>query len=112
MVGDYITQNDWMANTKTKNTKMGYLACVIHSLLYSIPFLFIGSWKAVLVILITHFLIDKYRLAKYVVQLKNWSFTPTGFPESTPAFISVWILFIVDNIIHVSINYLALTYIQ
>ena len=109
MIGDYVTQNDWMATTKTKNSKEGYLACLIHSVLYSLPFLIIGSWKAVLVIFITHFLMDKYRLAKYVVQLKNWCFTTqTGFPSDTPAFIAVWILIIVDNIIHVSTNFLAL----
>ena len=100
-----------MASTKTKNSKEGYLACLIHSVLYSFPFLIIGSWKAVLVIFITHFLMDKYRLAKYVVQLKNWCFTTqTGFPSDTPSFIAVWILIIVDNIIHVSTNFLALYY--
>ena len=49
MIGDYVTQNDWMATAKTKNSKEGYLACLIHSVLYSLPFLIIGSWKAVLV---------------------------------------------------------------
>lgn len=111
MFGDYIFQNHWLANTKTKNTKIGYLACLIHCLLYSLPFLFITSIPAVLVIFITHFLMDKYRLAKYVIRLTNWTFdTPTGSPKSTPDYIAVWLLFIVDNIIHVTINYLSLKY--
>jgi len=110
MVGDYVTQNNWMANNKTSNSLKGYIACFIHALIYSIPFLIIGSISAVFIIFVTHFLIDKYRLAKYLVQIKNWCFTPSGFPESTPSFIAVWILFIVDNIIHVSINYLSLLY--
>ena len=81
MVGDYITQNNWMANTKIKNTKEGYLAAFIHCLLYALPFLFIGSLNAVLVIFITHFLIDKYRLARYVVQLKIGILVKKGFQK-------------------------------
>lgn len=111
MLGDYVTQNHWLAITKVQNTKIGYLACLIHSLLYSLPFLLLGSVSAVTIIFISHFLIDKFRLAKYIVQLKNWCFnTPTGFPEGTPAFISIWILFIVDNLLHISINYLSIYY--
>lgn len=111
MIGDYVTQNNYLANTKTENSLRGYVACLVHVILYSIPFLIIGSIQAVFIIMVTHFIIDKYRLAKYVIQLKNWCFTTqTGFPEGTPSFISIWILFIVDNIMHVSINYLALLY--
>lgn len=111
MIGDYITQNHWLANTKVKNSLIGYLACFIHVLLYSLPFLAIGSFQAVGVIFITHYLIDKFRLAKYIVMVKNWTFdTPTGFPKGAPDYIAVWILFIVDNILHVIINYLALKY--
>jgi hypothetical protein len=106
--GDYITQNHWMANKKVLFTKEGWLACLIHCVLYSIPFSFIASPTALAVIFGTHFLIDKFRLAKYVNQFKNWSFTPTGFPEGTPPFLSIWLLFIVDNILHVTINFAAL----
>ena len=106
--GDYITQNNWMANKKVLFTKEGWLACFIHCALYSIPFSFIATPTALVVIFSTHFFIDKFRLAKYVNQFKNWSFTPTGFPESTPPFLAVWLLLIVDNILHVTINYAAL----
>jgi hypothetical protein len=66
--GDYLTQSDWMAQNKTK----AHLPAAVHALVYSAPFLFIGSWKAVLVICATHFLIDRYRLARYVVWAKNF----------------------------------------
>jgi len=108
--GDYITQNDWMATNKTQNTAKGWVACLIHVTLYSLPFLFICSFEAFVVIFTTHFFIDKFRLAKYLVQLKNFSFTPTGFPPTTPLFISVWVTIIVDNILHVTINYLSITF--
>ncbi len=108
--GDYITQNHWMANKKVLFTNEGWLACLTHCTLYSIPFAFIASPAAFSVIFLTHFFIDKFRLAKYVNQLKNWSFTPTGFPEGTPPFLAVWLMFIVDNILHVTINYAAILY--
>lgn len=108
--GDYITQNHWMANKKVLFTREGWEACLIHCVLYSVPFFWIASSEALCVIFITHFLIDKFRLAKYLIKLKNWCWNDSGFPDGTPAFISVWILFIVDNILHVTINYLSIQY--
>lgn len=67
LIGDYVTQSDWMANNKTKASFPAFC----HALVYSLPFLFIGSWLAVLVIFATHFAIDRWRLAVYVVWLKN-----------------------------------------
>jgi hypothetical protein len=108
--GDYMTQSSWMANKKVLFTKEGWFACFIHCLFYSIPFAFICSTDALLVIFSTHFLIDKFRLARYVNQIKNGVSTPTGLPEGTPDYLAVWLLFITDNIIHVTINYLAIKY--
>lgn len=108
--GDYLTQNSWMANKKVLNTKEGYLACLIHCILYTIPFIFIASPNALIVIFVTHFLIDKFRLAKYINQFKNWSFTGSGFPDTMPAFLSVWLIFILDNVMHVTINYFSILY--
>jgi len=67
----------------------------------------------------THLLIDRYRLARYVVWLKNypwpgskpWSECKnTGFPADVPKFLSTWLLIIVDNIMHIFINGLAIYY--
>ncbi len=109
--GDYITQNHWMSLHKVQNTFKGYFAAFLHALIYSLPFLFIGSYLAVFIIFITHFLIDKYRLAIWLIKLKNWEWkTNTGFPENTPLFLSVWLMIIIDNIIHITINYFSLKY--
>ncbi len=159
-VGDYITQSDWMAQNKTK----AHWPAFCHALVYSLGFLvFAPSWKAWAVIFGTHFLIDRYRLARYVVWAKNslapktwwkrvadlWSPMPkqdamiwrqmklhqlpdeelepiqslvyartlpfsvcagTGYPPSTPVWLSVWLLIIADNILHVAINGAALRY--
>ena len=67
LIGDYVTQSDWMAQNKTK----AHFPAAAHALVYSLPFLLIGSWQAFAVICATHFLIDRFRLARFVVYAKN-----------------------------------------
>lgn len=124
-VGDYILQSDWMANEKTKRT----IAALAHVATYGLPFLFLRpSWKAYAVIVTTHFVIDRWRLARFVVWTKNVLGHPetynagygpntfpdyditTGYPVQTPAWLAVWLLIIADNIMHITINGLALRY--
>lgn len=117
-VGDYILQSDWMANEKTKRST----AAIAHALSYGVPFLLLGaSPLALLVIVATHFLIDRFRLARYAVFAKNF-FAPrsswptwadcsaTGYSAARPAWLSVWLLIIADNVLHVGINALAMQF--
>jgi len=114
LIGDYITQTDWMAKNKTKSN----LAAGTHALVYSLPFLLLSpSIWGFAVILGTHYLIDRYRLARYVVFAKNritdkslkWSdCSATGYHKDDPAWLTVWLMIITDNTIHLTINYLAL----
>jgi hypothetical protein len=68
-IGDYILQSDWMAQNKTKANLPAY----VHAMTYSLLFLvFRPSIFAFLAIFWTHFFIDRYRLARYVVWAKNW----------------------------------------
>lgn len=150
LFGDYVLQSDWMAQNKTK----AHWPAFVHALLYSLLFLPLClhaqtgwyrlgedgqwhfyqtsrfQWAAWLVIFGTHFLIDRYRLARYVVWAKNWlapysrtlweqrmswkACERTGYvPEDRggpPAWMSVWLLIIADNTLHLTINYLALRY--
>lgn len=63
-----------MANEKTKQ----HWAAFWHALVYSLGFVvFAPSLKAGLVIFGTHFLIDRYRLARYVVWAKNAALAPS-----------------------------------
>jgi hypothetical protein len=116
-VGDYILQSDWMATEKTKRN----IAAAAHALTYAIPFLFFRpSLLALAAIIGTHFLIDRFRLARYVVWAKNlitpgqrftWAeCSGTGYPPNTPVFLAVWLLIIADNIMHIIINGLALRF--
>lgn len=69
LIGDYVTQSDWMANGKTSK----YGPALAHAIVYSLPFLLLRpSWIAFAVILVTHFFIDRFRIAKYVCYLKNF----------------------------------------
>lgn len=126
LIGDYVLQSQWMAENKMKSS----FAAGMHALTYSLPFLLLKpSWAAFAVILVTHFLIDRFSLAKYVVWLKNFLLSPhrpcdrdyierwrwsncksTGYPSDLPPWLAVWLLIAADNTIHLTINYLALTY--
>lgn len=174
-VGDYLLQSDWMAQEKTKK----WLAAAVHALVYTLPFtLFLfftqATWKALVVIAVTHFVIDHWRLARYVAWAKNflsprktvaarrtvrlsevssplypliydkirivdndeiWTVTEarpnldeidviryktwwrpwkecqaTGYPPETPPFMSIWLMIRADNVIHLAINALAISY--
>jgi hypothetical protein len=132
LVGDYILQSDWMANEKTKRS----VAAVAHALTYALPFLFFRpSLAAFTFIVATHFVIDRWRLARYVVWAKNWLapwtvvtdttwnlryyFAPnrpwrdcssTGYDPERPAWLAVWLLIIADNTLHLICNGIALRF--
>lgn len=115
-VGDYVLQSDWMANEKTRRS----LAALAHVLTYALPFLFLSPSPAALaVIVVSHFVIDRWRLARYVVWAKNllgpslwrrawWECEATGYHHERPAWLAVWLLIIADNTLHVLINAAAL----
>ena len=114
LIGDYITQTDWMANEKTKRT----WAALCHATVYALPFaLLTSSPLALFVIWSSHLLIDRFRLARYVIFAKNWATNQrlawtdcqgTGYPSQTPPWLAVWLMIIADNTMHLCINYAAL----
>lgn len=76
LIGDYITQSDWMAQGKIQRS----LPALAHATVYTIPFLIITRRPLPLfVIWSTHFLIDRFRLAKYVVYAKNFLAPPSAY---------------------------------
>jgi hypothetical protein len=114
LFGDYVTQTDWMAKNKTANIWIAAL----HSAVYSLPFILIApSFLAILVIFSSHVLIDRFRLARFIVYAKNKVTDPslrwadacnTGYHKDTPIWLATWLLIIVDNTLHLSINYASL----
>lgn len=70
-IGDYILQSQWMAQNKTRSN----YAAAVHAAAYFVPFLplvYGHTTTCGLVIIFTHFFIDRFRLARYVVYAKNW----------------------------------------
>ena len=117
LLGDYIIQTDYQAVNKTKNIRIALL----HAITYTLPFLLITTnIYTLLVICATHCIIDRYRLARYIIYYKNklsdfsikWEdCEQTGFHKDRPIWLTVWLLIITDNTIHLIINYLSLKYI-
>jgi hypothetical protein len=116
LVGDYVLQSDWMATHKAHHS----LPAVLHAALYTVPFLVLSpSPLACFIIASTHFVVDRWRLARYVCWAVNllapaphlsWAeCSATGHAPDRPAWMSVWLLIIVDNTVHVLINAWALT---
>lgn len=107
-----------MANEKTKRST----AALAHVMAYSLPFLFLRPSLAALAVMAgTHFVIDRWRLARFVCWAKNclapwpdpetfaWAnCRGTGYPSEHPPFLAVWLLIIADNVMHVLINGAAL----
>jgi len=114
-VGDYLLQSDWMAREKTRRS----IVALLHAVVYVLPFLLLShSLPALLVIVVSHFVIDRWRLARYLAWLRNWlgpnrpwsECEETGSPSDRPAYQAFWLMIIVDNTMHVLINAAALTY--
>lgn len=134
LIGDYVLgQSDYMALNKSKQT----LPCLIHCLLYTSFFLFVTiSWKALLFIFVTHFIIDRFPIiVKRIIWFKNhlnpqFNYPPfkycdtTGYHDDSPYntyrngeercfgkprhfFITIWLYIITDNTIHILCNLLS-----
>lgn len=111
-IGDYFLQTDKQALNKKKSGYYGFKQCLIHCLTYSLPFLLIGSYLAVFVIFVTHFIIDRTKIIDWIIAYKNGIRTIEnfGFSPERPQLITVWLYIICDNIAHITINYLSLKY--
>ena len=113
LLGDYVTQSHWMA---TEKTTRAYPA-LCHAVVYALPFALIASPAALIVIGVSHMMIDRFRLARYVVWAKNWLLSPgirperwedcaaTGYHKDVPPWLAVWLLIVCDNTMHLAINY-------
>jgi hypothetical protein len=107
-----------MAQTKTKY----WLPAIVHGVTYGLPFVFVTmSLPALAVIIVTHIVIDHYRLARHVIWAKNqlapkaWRYSwsegnLTGYRNTDPAWLTTWLMIIADNTIHIAINTLAILF--
>lgn len=139
LVGDYILQNDWMANEKTRR----WWPAVVHGFAYTFAYVlmlataflihpplggtFLGWLLRIVGTLViiggTHAVIDRYRLAKNLIWFVNqfgpqgtsypWSVAKqnAGYDAGKPAWMATWLMIIVDNTIHLLINTAAIVFI-
>lgn len=88
LFGDYVLQSDWMALTKTSKSR----AAALHAAVYGLPFLLLGpSAAAWAFVVVSHFVIDRWRLARHVGWLKNflaprWIEVRVGASPPPPAY--------------------------
>lgn len=76
LIGDYLLQNDWQALNKKANTTKGWLACLVHCILYTVVVCACtGWWKPHLIFLVflSHFPIDKTYIVAWFM-IKSGSF--------------------------------------
>jgi hypothetical protein len=111
LFGDYVFQNHAMALRKTVSTPWA----AFHALVYTIPFICITREPAAIsIIMVTHMIIDRQRLAKYWVRFygvgqTGWICERFGMKiDDAPVWLATWLLIIVDNTIHLTINHFAL----
>lgn len=116
LVGDFVLQSDWIAGKKTSSS----FVTAIHVVLYTLPFTLITQEPIALAIIAgTHFVIDRWRLARHVAWAFNrlwpgsrpWSeCSKTGFSPDLPPYLATWLMIITDSTMHIVINGLAIHY--
>lgn len=113
LVGDYLLQNDWMAEGKKKEKGLGWLTCTVHCILYTLSVcLFMWNWdiKWVVCVFLSHFLIDKFgfvdwylrfvngrSISKFLSNKENKAYTPH---IGLRAGITVFVYILADNTMH------------
>ena len=89
LIGDYLLQNDWMAENKKQNS----LICLVHVITYMIPFVFTQlNWIQLLLIAIQHYIQDRTNLVAWFCK------TTHKFQDDCSRFEGH---VIVDNVIHI-----------
>lgn len=91
LIGDYLLQNDWMAQGKKKS----WWIAMIHAWCYILPFFFTGAsiWQLQL-IGIQHLLQDRTNFIVWLMKVKG----SAKFAEPPMA---PWSIIVTDNIIHI-----------
>jgi len=125
LVGDYIIQNDNVGIRKKEKSLTGLFYCIFHSITYALIFLLITTWEGVVLIGISHFLIDRWNIVAYFTAFKNnvykkihknnkikkrLDLSNFGYIKERPFSITIWLYIIHDNIFHLLFNYIIIWY--
>ena len=137
LIGDYVLQSHVMATRKTSSWAWAFIHATFYALPFAGLLAWLGAapWRAALALLVvwfTHALIDRLRVAArwcswygvgqpglwFRLVHRLWKTYGQGeysepdlwmepMFETPPAFIGVWLVIIVDNTMHLTINALA-----
>lgn len=114
LVGDYLLQNNWMALNKSKYSMLGWLACTVHCLLYTLAVCLL-MWKWSLIwataVFLSHFVLDKFGLPdkwlklirgrsieKFLSASEGVPYTPLG---GIQAGFTAFVYAVADNTMHI-----------
>lgn len=106
LVGDYLLQNEWMAQNKSNNDLKGWLAAFIHCIIYTLAVCTImWEWNLLWVVAVffSHFFIDKFAFGywylKHIKGLDTYSYKMVWLSELRAGFNAV-IYTVTDNTMH------------
>lgn len=100
LVGDYILQNDWMAQNKKKSS----WPCVVHCFLWTCSIMmFTGwgrhqgwwGWIIMAALFVPHFIQDRTQIIGWMMS-REWYQPKFSQPPMAP-----WSLVVVDNVWHI-----------
>lgn len=91
LIGDYLIQNDWMAQNKKERT----LPCLVHVSLYTTAVfaLTLWPWWAMAIVFVTHFIQDRTKII-------TWWMAKIGQRGFANPPLGPWSIIVVDNVWH------------
>jgi hypothetical protein len=91
LIGDFLIQTDWMAKGKKEST----FICLVHVVIYMVPFLFCGfAWWQLGLIALQHFFQDRTNFVVWFMEVK-------GSAKFTQPPMAPWSIVLTDNILHI-----------
>lgn len=93
MIGDYLLQNDFIANNKKRNSWV----CALHCIAYAFTVVVCAQWPAwtLAPLFVTHFLIDRWQFVPAFMDAMGQQ----GFKKN----LGPWSVIVVDNTMHLAI---------
>lgn len=112
LIGDFALQTDWQAMHKKSYTLKGWMACLIHCILYTLAVCTCTGWwsaKLVALVFLSHFPIDKTYLIAHYMRFVG-SFRRVIMDPTVDMNHKVWAYLFVDNTAHLTLLWLIARY--
>jgi len=120
LIGDFLLQNDWQAMNKKSFKLKGWIACLVHCILYTVAVVACTGWwrwDLIGLVFLSHFPIDKtYIVAWYmlkfgafkrVLSVNSDTIDPNGLLGYCVNNHKTWAYLFVDNTVHLTLLWLV-----